>query len=567
MNIRTKLLVVQLALITGVCGFLFFVGLGAFGLVGADEPRYAQIGREMLARHDWIVPTLNGTPWLEKPVLLYWQEMVSYKMFGVQDWAARVPSAFYASLLVLAAFFFMRRFRPGSELDAALITASCAAMIGFSRVASTDMQLSAPFCVAMLAWWTWHETGKKFWLMAFYLLLAIGALAKGPISPAMAVLIVAVYASLRRDGSIFVRSIWLPGFAVFFAAVLPWYVAVQIKVPSFLRVFFFEHNLERFGTNLYQHSQPFWYYIPVFILATMPWIVFTLPALVTSIREIWRGLRPSAPAAKLSLSDDAATEATETAPVIERDWLTAFFTLWTVLPILFFSISRSKLPGYILPGIPAATMLTAAYLHRTQQGKMDRLKVMLHSLVCGGLVAGALVAPWLITKQTVPDGSRTFIIVFAGVMAVFVLMLVRRNGLKVLHFATLVPLVLGLAFLLKPSASAVDGATSARAVNEQLLKDGITSGPVAVLNVRRDVEYGLNFYRNQPISRYERDGVPPQSHVVIAKQGSAEAVQAVVGERKATSLGTFPPQHLEFFRVSGVAQPDALPNDQITQNH
>lgn len=532
-SLRTKLLVIQLALVLGVCGFVFFFGLGSFGLVGADEPRYAQIGREMLARHDLIVPTLNGMPWLEKPVLLYWQEMASYKFFGVEDWAARVPAAKFATLLVLAVFFFMRRFRPGSELDAALITASCAGMIGFARGASTDMQLAAPFCAAMLAWWTWHETGKKLWLSAFYVLLGVGALAKGPISPAMAVLIVAAYAAMRRDGKMFVRTLWLPGFALFFAIVLPWYIAVQIEVPTFFRVFFLEHNLERFGTNLYQHSQPFWYYIPVFILATVPWVVFTLPALYETARAFWSNFGKDP-------EDLAATP--------ERDWLSLFLALWTLIPVVFFSISRSKLPGYILPAIPAATMLTAAYLHRAQ--KIGRIKMMLHSLVCGGLVAGALLAPWIITKQPVPDSTRTFTIVFSGVMAVFVLILVRRSGLKILHFATLVPLVLALTFLLKPSASVVDGATSARTVDAELTRLGVTSGPIAVLNVRRDVEYGLNFYRNQPISRYERDGVPSQTHVVIAKQGSEAAVQAIAGDRKVSPLGTFTPQHLEFFRVA-----------------
>ncbi len=104
-----------MAVVAGVCAFLFFFGLGAIGLVGADEPRYAQIGREMLARHDWVTPVLNGKPWLEKPVLLYWNEMVSYSVFGVEDWAARVPSALYATGLVFAIFFFMRRFRPGTH--------------------------------------------------------------------------------------------------------------------------------------------------------------------------------------------------------------------------------------------------------------------------------------------------------------------------------------------------------------------------------------------------------------------------------------------------------------------
>ena len=232
-----------------------------------------------MARHGW-----------RSQCSLYWQEMVSYKIFGVEDWAARVPAAKFATLLVVAVFFFMRRFRPGSELDAALITASCAGMIGFGRGASTDMMLSAPFCVAMLAWWSWHETGKKLWLAAFYLLLGVGALAKGPISPAMAVLIVAAYAGLRREGKIFVRSLM----AARLCAVLCRRVALvhcrADQSPNFFRVFFLEHNLERFSTNLYQHSQPFWYYIPVFILATLPWTVFTFPRCLGRSATFGRGL-------------------------------------------------------------------------------------------------------------------------------------------------------------------------------------------------------------------------------------------------------------------------------------
>src|SRR5260221_9098573 len=112
--------------------------------------------------------------------------MNSYGIFGVHDWAARVPSAAHATTLVMAIFFFMRRFRSGSELDAALMTASSAGMIGFGRGASTDMLVSAPFALAMLSWWTWHETGKKLWIAAFYALLVVGALAKGPVGPDLA---------------------------------------------------------------------------------------------------------------------------------------------------------------------------------------------------------------------------------------------------------------------------------------------------------------------------------------------------------------------------------------------
>src|SRR5215467_5047405 len=291
MNQRTKVLILQLAVIAAVCAFFFFFGLGAFGLVGADEPRYAQIAREMFNRHDWIVPTLNGQPWLEKPVFLYWKIWNSYEIFGVQDWAARIPSAAHASVLVLVVFFFMQRFRPGSQMIAAMITASSAAAIAFGRGASTDMPLSALFTMAMLAWWAWHATGRKLWLAFFYVLVGFGALVKGPVAPVLAILIVAAYAFLRRDRKIFVRSLWWPGFLLFFAIALPWYIAVQIKVPQFFRTFFIEHNLERFGTNLYQHSQPFWYYIPVFLLSVLPWTVFTIMGMVNAGTDSLRQFR------------------------------------------------------------------------------------------------------------------------------------------------------------------------------------------------------------------------------------------------------------------------------------
>jgi len=125
-------------------------GGDGLGLVGADEPRYAQVAREMLARHDWITPTLNGTPWLEKPPLYYWQAMIAFAIFGVRDWVARVPSAIDASLVVLAVYFFLKKLRPGFHLDGALMTASAAGLVGFAHSASTDMPLAAMFSLAML---------------------------------------------------------------------------------------------------------------------------------------------------------------------------------------------------------------------------------------------------------------------------------------------------------------------------------------------------------------------------------------------------------------------------------
>jgi 4-amino-4-deoxy-L-arabinose transferase-like glycosyltransferase len=542
MNHRNKLLATQLVLVLGVCGFFFFFGLGAFGLLGADEPRYAQIAHEMFARHDWIVPTFNGSPWLEKPALLYWKIMGSYNIFGVSDWAARVPAAVHATVLVLGIFFFMRRFRVGSELDAAMIAASSAGMIGFGRGASTDMLISAPFALAMMCWWTWHQNSKKLWLLLFYGLLAVGGLAKGPVAPALAVLIVGAYAALQRDVKIFLRSISVIGFVLFCAIVLPWYVAVQHKVPQFFRVFFIEHNLERFGTNLYQHAQPFWYYIPVFLLATVPWTVFTLPALTAAGRDMLLNWKR-----KYAESSADAVEA--------PDQLTSFLFLWIVLPIVFFSISRAKLPGYILPAIPASALLTADYLHRAKT--VSRVKVALHAVVCAFLLVGALIAPFIMAKQFPPRILVVGAAVTGAVIAILVLSLVRREGLRVLHFVTLVPAILAVAFLLRPAAATIDRSQSARPINQRLTELGVSaSEPVAVFNVKRQITYGLTFYRNQSIRHYEHDGpvdipsgIPDQRHVVVSKEGNLAAVEAAVGNRAVKSIGDFPFQHLEFFQV------------------
>jgi 4-amino-4-deoxy-L-arabinose transferase-like glycosyltransferase len=227
----------DLLLLVAFCGFLFFYGLGAFGLVGADEPRYAQVAREMLDRSDWVTPTLQGQPWLEKPVLYYWQAMLSFRAFGITAQAARIPAAFDAALLVAAIYFFLRRFRPGSELEGTLIVASCAGVIGFAHAAATDMPLAACFGIALLGWYAWYESERKVYLATFYIFLALGTLAKGPVAPALAAVIVFLFAAVKREWSAILRTLWVPGVALYFAVTLPWYIAAQLRNPEFFRVF------------------------------------------------------------------------------------------------------------------------------------------------------------------------------------------------------------------------------------------------------------------------------------------------------------------------------------------
>src|SRR5438094_90151 len=404
MTERSRLLTDWL-LLAGFCGFLFFFGLAHFGLVGADEPRYAQIAREMLARHDWITPTLDGKPWLEKPALYYWQAMLAYRIFGVSDWAARLPSAIDATLMVLAVYFFLRRFRPGFELDGALMTASLAGVIGFARAASMDITLSAAFTIALLAWFAWYESGSKRFLASFYVFLGLGLLAKGPVAPVLAAIIIVVFVLSIRSTALLARTLWLPGITLFCAVAVPWYVAVQMRNPEFFRVFILEHNLARFRTNLFQHS------------------------------------------------------------IQSNSWAAVAFVCSTVLAI----------------GI-ALTLRASA-------------------------------------------------------------------GLRMLRLVTLVLVVLAVAAILRLGVPSLDATLSAGPLAEQITKADNRRLPLAVLLTSRETEYGLQFYRNQTIARYELGQVPSGEHLVVAPEGLRRGLEKRAAGRRVTYLGSFAAQGLDYYWV------------------
>jgi len=522
--------------------FFFFYGLvpifggDGLGLVGADEPRYAQVAREMLARHDYVTPVLWGHPWLEKPALYYWRAMFAFREFGVHDWSARLPSASFAFMLVVLIYLHIRRFRNGGQLDAALITASCAAIFSFARGASTDMQLAAPFCIGMLGWYAWYETNSKFWLFDIYFFVGAATLAKGPVAPLMALVIIGIFAGLRREWSLFRRSLWWPGIVLYFAMVLPWFIEVQRRNPTFIRVFFLEHNLERFATDRFEHYHPFWYYVPVMLLGLTPWAVIAVTAFVDaiggSINE-WKARRAKVLYVGHGRAGDAFPE---------------FLVLWAVVPIVFFSFSESKLPGYILPAVPPLTILAGDYLNRIRNRGLKPWLLVLHAVLTGILSMFVLLMPLhLRNPEAVPPRVAIIAASMVGVAAtVFILITVARFGLKRLRIATMVPMVILLLYMFgigpvfglgalpntKHNINLMDMTYSARPLAQILDQISPPPGIVAIFHVRRDVQYGLSFYRNQRTVDYDVgitvSGVPenagPGPHgvlIVAVKEGSS----------------------------------------------
>ncbi|MFZ0802437.1 MAG: glycosyltransferase family 39 protein [Terriglobales bacterium] len=524
-------------LLAGFCGFLFFYGLAYFGLVGADEPRYAQVAREMLARHDWITPTLGGKPWLEKPPLYYWQAMLAYRFFGVSDWAARLPSAVDATFMVIAIYLFFRRFRPGSELDAALMTVSAAGMIGFARAASMDMALAATFTIALLAWYVWQESSAQLYLWLAYGFVALGMLAKGPVAPFLAAVVIGIFSVAKGDYRILRRMLSIPGVLLFCVVALPWYVAVQVRNPDFFHAFILKHNLERFSSNLYRHREPFWYYIPVVVLAILPWTVFAVAAVAETIRAWWSQRR------EMLKSADG-----------NEDTLNVFLLIWLLVPVIFFSISQSKLPGYILPALPAGTLLLSEYVSRHTAGdhRPGAFPLLLHAVVAAALVVPALLMGQMLLLHRIVWSTPTLIaLLLTAVLAIGIVLTLRMpGGFRMLRFVTLIPVVLAVAAVLRLYAPALDNNLSARPLAIELGKLGSKPLPLAVLHVRRETEFGLAFYRNQTIDRYESGQIPEQEHIVVTPAGSGEELITRLAGRRVLYLGSFAPQRLDYYWVS-----------------
>ncbi len=560
----------------GFTAFFLFYGLvpvfggAGLGLVGADEPRYAQIAREMLVRRDFITPILYGHPWLEKPALYYWRAMFAFREFGVHDWSARLPSASFAFVLVTLIYLHIRRFRPGGQLDAALITASCAGIMSFARGASTDMQLAAPFCIGMLGWYAWYETDKKFWLFDLYFFVGAATLAKGPVAPFMALVILVTFAALRREWSILRRSIWVPGIILYLAMVLPWFIAVQHRNPQFFSIFFLEHNLERFATDKFRHGQPVWFYIPITLVALLPWAVLAVTALADAIRDSvaeWRARRAKHHYVGNPRAGDAFPE---------------FLVLWALFPIVFFSLSRSKLPGYIIPAIPPLTILTGDYLNRIRHRGLKPWLLIAHATLTGLMVTLVLLLPRHIQQgEGWPPVNAVLAACAVGVAAaVLIMVVVARFGVHRLRIATMASVVVLLLFIFgvgpffgvgtipatKRTVYLLDTAYSARPL-ARILRETIPPGEIiAVYRVRRDMKYGLSFYQNREVTDYEvinsdeslqlnPDGtprlqIPPEQHILVVRENYVPDLSHLLEGRTYEPLFTYPAQNLVIYTVA-----------------
>ncbi len=428
-NLKSKIVRLLLALLIVA---VYFFGL-TIPLLGPDESRYAQVAREMFLRGDWITPTLGGANWFEKPALLYWLQIASYNLFGVNEFAAHFGSALFG-LGTIACLWGLGRFlatevtekkkRRGKTVNdnsfsansvnsvnsvakkdfadwLALIAASSIGLIAFSRGASFDIILTFPLTASLVCYFLFENflqrhyysavpntivnaqsaaakivavTPPIVWahlfLLGFYFFIGLALLAKGLIGIVFPFAIVFFYHLIKFEllpSKVFLVSLfWGTIISLLIASV--WYLPMyRAHGWTFIDEFFIQHHFARYTSNKYQHPQPFYFFFWVLPLMTLPWLPFFLAAIWDFIKV--QGERFKVQGSRFEIRGSKTF-------ILHPSSLTLFALAWLLVPLVFFSFSGSKLPGYILPALPAALILTAIYIDRFVRQSPSRKRLI-----------------------------------------------------------------------------------------------------------------------------------------------------------------------------------------------
>ena len=503
----------------------YFSHLGAIGFVGPDEPRYAWIARDMAESGDWVTPRLYGKPWFEKPPLYYWSAAFSFKVFGVSEAAARLPSAIAALLATLAlAWLAVRIYGPETARWLLLLLPTSVGMIGFSHAASTDMLFSATLTLALVAAAVLLRVAEPTSVVvAQHAAPAAGTGTASTVSNAtpsptsfasttslpaillgvffgLAVLAKGPAALILLGGAVFFWAIftkrWRDAFrlfhplaiAAFCLTALPWYILCARRNPDFFRIFIIEHNFKRYLTPEFQHIQPFWYYAVVVLIALLPWTALLLWSAITGTIRLWRTRKIS----------DA----------------TLLLLCWAAFCLLFFSISKSKLPGYILPAIPAILVLA---LHARFALAIRGSKSLLLSVLTTGLfftVAFTLAESFASQYSRASHMNARFafaagLILGSFAAANFLLGFGVRPTAKnkigaVFAACSVLPILLAVSFTEKLLPSFFPWDASGRTLAEELRRRDIPTDKLAAATMQRGQRYGLSFYLHREVLAWDR---------------------------------------------------------------
>lgn len=424
--LRLFLLVVVVAL---------FVHLGGFPLFDADEGRNAEVGREMAATNDYVMPRLDGLPYLDKPIIYFAAEAACMEVIGANELAARLPALFFTLATAAVLFAFARRVW-GEEQGwiAAIVMLSQPLTIAFSRTVIFDSALTFFIVVAIVAFYFAIVDGNKRWTLLAWSAIALGVLTKGPVAILLPLIIAIPFAIVQKR----FKALWSwGGLALFIVIIAPWVWAISQVVPDFLHYVVVTETAQRLATKALKRTGPPWYFIPYLLGGAMPW---SFVALFGARRD-----------------DVRARDAR------------LYVILWIVIPFLFFSISQSKRPQYILPVMPAIALLVA-YLWSDETRR--RIGTRAAAIVFAFLGAVLIAAPFVISARHMKPGvleaseSTAVVIGIVALVCGIVAFILERRP-HVAFIALVLPVIL-IPILGNPLMNAVGERRSTRTFIEKL---------------------------------------------------------------------------------------------------
>jgi 4-amino-4-deoxy-L-arabinose transferase-like glycosyltransferase len=354
----------------------------------------------MYLRGDWVTPTLGGFNWFEKPALLYWFEIASYHIFGINEFAARLGPALCGLGTIFCLWLVGRYAFPGAELAnwLAMLTASTLGIIVFSRGASFDIVITFAITASLTGFAIYDLTDRRRFLPlgCFYFFVGIALLAKGLIGLVFPFGIVFLYQIFIRqwpDRKLMMSVLW--GVPLIIAVAASWYLPMYLRHGyQFVDEFIIQQHFQRFTTNKYQHPQPFIFFFWVLPLMTLPWLPLFLAG-------IWQTLVSLLPVkGKFTQTEKEKTRFFGDSK--NRIWFLAL--AWMLVPLIFFSFSGSKLPGYILPAVPGTLLISQIGLERFAiRSALRRKLIMVISVGTFVIVVAALifVVPRFLRSETV----------------------------------------------------------------------------------------------------------------------------------------------------------------------
>jgi 4-amino-4-deoxy-L-arabinose transferase-like glycosyltransferase len=483
----------------------YFYGLGRPPLVGPDEPRYAQVAREMFTRGDAVTPTLGGHTWFEKPSLLYWMMMASYGVFGVTEFAARFGPACAGLLTVLLIFWMGKRVelacdekekQGGLGQWSSLALATSIGIIIFSRGASFDIIVTMTVTLALACFYVSEiesDGRRRLWLLAgFYAGIGLSLLAKGLVGIVIPFGVVGAYFLLRRtwpERRVMVSLLW--GMPLALALAASWYWPVTSRHGwTFIDDFFIQHHFARYVSNKYHHPQPFYFYLPMMALLAFPWMAFLIASLGATRRWSWR---KNEPLSKFHV----------------------FALAWLIVPVAFFSLSVSKLPGYVLPALPGALLLAGEYLVRFLRGEKSKAAMR----VTGALLLCLVIAGAIYAARTQAISNTCMISIAAPLALAGIFLLIWTHLRKLCVVLVICSMLVTTALAATCLADLIGRRESVRALMQLASQRGYSQLPVYGLHT---IEHTAEFYASGRVAR-EANGKPvrfegPQQVLAVVQQ-------------------------------------------------